>query len=143
MGFKDLKAVKNIDGGVLLYDAVCKYSRHCRHLPPWRWKQYISLKYWCPPTRSHSVQTQNTNMDLCLSAIIVKVSKSRSFKRTVHVASIREKSNTTCNKKFWEELIYLLSLHKLKVNNIQCHHLHTKFHPNSPIVSKDSPVSEV
>jgi hypothetical protein len=30
------------------------------------------------------------------------------------------------NKKFWEELICLISLHKLTVDNIQCHHPHTK-----------------
>jgi hypothetical protein len=40
------------------------------------------------------------------------------------------------NKKFWEELICLFSLHKLRVNNIQCHHLHTKFNPNPPVGSK-------
>jgi hypothetical protein len=40
------------------------------------------------------------------------------------------------NNKFWEELICLLSLHKLAVNNIECHHLHTKFHTNPPIGSK-------
>jgi hypothetical protein len=45
--------------------------------------------------------------------------------------------------KFWEELICLLSLHKLTVNNIQCHHLHSKFHPNPPIDSKVAPISEV
>jgi hypothetical protein len=39
-------------------------------------------------------------------------------------------------KKLWEELICLLSLHKLTANNIQCHHLHTKFHPNPQISSK-------
>jgi hypothetical protein len=33
----------------------------------------------------------------------------------------------------WEELIYLISLHKFTENNIQCHHLHAKFHPNTPI----------
>jgi hypothetical protein len=37
---------------------------------------------------------------------------------------------------FWEELICLLSLHKLTVNNIQCLHLHTKYHPNPPNGSK-------
>jgi hypothetical protein len=47
------------------------------------------------------------------------------------------------NKNFWEELICLLSLHKLTVNNIQCHHLHTKFHPNPPIGSNVAPTSEV
>jgi hypothetical protein len=46
-------------------------------------------------------------------------------------------------KKFWEELICLLSLHKLTVDNIQCHHLHTKFHPNPPIGSKVALTSEV
>jgi hypothetical protein len=45
--------------------------------------------------------------------------------------------------KFWEELICLLSLHKHTVDNIQCHHLHTKFHPNPPIGSKVAPTSEV
>jgi hypothetical protein len=43
------------------------------------------------------------------------------------------------NKNFWEELICLLSLHKLTVDNIQCHHLHTKFHPNPPSVQKLHP----
>jgi hypothetical protein len=38
--------------------------------------------------------------------------------------------------KFWEELICLISLHKLTADNIQWHHLHTKFHPNPPIGSK-------
>jgi hypothetical protein len=33
------------------------------------------------------------------------------------------------NKKFWEELIFILFL--LTVDNIQCHHLHKKFHPKS------------
>jgi hypothetical protein len=47
------------------------------------------------------------------------------------------------NKKFWEELISLLSLHKLAVNNIQRHHLHTKFNLNLPIGSKVAPTSEV
>jgi hypothetical protein len=47
------------------------------------------------------------------------------------------------NKKFWEELIYLLSLHKLTVNNSQSHHLHTKSHPNPPIGSEVAPTSEV
>jgi hypothetical protein len=46
-------------------------------------------------------------------------------------------------KKFWEELICLLSLHKLTANNIQCHHLHTQFHPNPQISSKVAPTSEV
>jgi hypothetical protein len=32
-----------------------------------------------------------------------------------------------------------LSLHKLQVDNIQCHHLHTKFHPNPPVGSKFAP----
>jgi hypothetical protein len=49
----------------------------------------------------------------------------------------------TTKKKFWEELICLLSLHKLTVNNIQCHHHHTKFHPNPPIRSEVAPTSEV
>jgi hypothetical protein len=40
------------------------------------------------------------------------------------------------DEKFWEELICLLSLHKLTVNNIQCHHLLRKIHPNPPIGSK-------
>jgi hypothetical protein len=47
------------------------------------------------------------------------------------------------NNKFWEELIFLLSLHKLTVNNIQCHHLHRKFNPNPPISSKVAPTTEV
>jgi hypothetical protein len=47
------------------------------------------------------------------------------------------------NKKFWEELICLPSLHKLTVNNVQCHNLHTKFHPNPQIGSKVVPSSEV
>jgi hypothetical protein len=47
------------------------------------------------------------------------------------------------NKKFWEELICLLSLHKLTVNNIQCHHLHSKLHSNALIGSKVAPTSEV
>jgi hypothetical protein len=47
------------------------------------------------------------------------------------------------NKKFWEELIWLLSLHKLTVDNIQCHQLHTKFYPNPPIGSKVAATSEV
>jgi hypothetical protein len=47
------------------------------------------------------------------------------------------------NKKFWEEIICILSLHKLTGNNIQCHHLHTKFHPNPPIGSKFAPTSEM
>jgi hypothetical protein len=50
------------------------------------------------------------------------------------------------NKKLWKELIYLLSLHKLtvnKVNNIKCHHLHTKFHPNPPFGLKVAPASKV
>jgi hypothetical protein len=47
------------------------------------------------------------------------------------------------NKKFWEELICLLSLHKLTVDNIQFHNLHTKFHPNPPIGSKVAPTSLV
>jgi hypothetical protein len=46
-------------------------------------------------------------------------------------------NNNNNNNKFWEELTCLRSLHKLTVNNIQCHHLHTKFHPNPPIGSKD------
>jgi hypothetical protein len=46
------------------------------------------------------------------------------------------------NKKFWEELMCLLSLHKLTVDNIQSHHLHTKFHPNPPIGSKVARTSE-
>jgi hypothetical protein len=41
------------------------------------------------------------------------------------------------------ELICLLPLHELTVNNIQCHHLHTKFHPNPPIGSKVAHTSEV
>jgi hypothetical protein len=45
--------------------------------------------------------------------------------------------------KFWEELIRIISLHKLTVNNIQCHRLHTKFHPNPPIGPKVAPTSEV
>jgi hypothetical protein len=45
------------------------------------------------------------------------------------------------NKKFGEELICLLSLHKLTVDNIQSHHLHTKFHPNPPIGSKVAPTA--
>jgi hypothetical protein len=40
------------------------------------------------------------------------------------------------NNKFWEELIYLLFVHKLSVHNIQCNHLRTKFHWNPPIGSK-------
>jgi hypothetical protein len=51
--------------------------------------------------------------------------------------------NLLVNKKFWEELICLFFLHKLTVNNIQCHHLHTKFHPNPQIGSKVAPLSEV
>jgi hypothetical protein len=47
------------------------------------------------------------------------------------------------DKKFWEELIFLLSLHTLTVENIQCHYLHTKFHPNPPIGSKVAATSEV
>jgi hypothetical protein len=47
------------------------------------------------------------------------------------------------NKKFWEELICLLSLHKLTADYIQCNHLHTKFHPNPPIGSKFAPTSEI
>jgi hypothetical protein len=47
------------------------------------------------------------------------------------------------NKKFWEELICLLSLHKLTVENIQFHNFHTKFHPNPPIGSKVAPTSLV
>jgi hypothetical protein len=39
------------------------------------------------------------------------------------------------NRKFWDEIICLLSLYKLTVNNIECHHLHTRFHPNPPIGS--------
>jgi hypothetical protein len=39
-------------------------------------------------------------------------------------------------QKVWEELICLLPLHKLTVNNIQRHHLHTKCHPNPPVGSK-------
>jgi hypothetical protein len=46
-------------------------------------------------------------------------------------------------KKFWEEQLYLLSLHKLTVDNIQCHHLHTTFHPTPPIGSKVAPTSEI
>jgi hypothetical protein len=49
----------------------------------------------------------------------------------------------TKSKKFCQELTFLLSLHKLTVNNIQCHHLHTKFNPNPPIGSKVAPTSEV
>jgi hypothetical protein len=45
-------------------------------------------------------------------------------------------NNNNNNNKFWEELIYLLFLHKLSVHNIQCHHLRTKFHSNPPIGSK-------
>jgi hypothetical protein len=40
------------------------------------------------------------------------------------------------SKRFWEELISLLCLHKLRVNNIQYYHLHTRFYPNPPIDSK-------
>lgn len=29
-------------------------------LVPWRWKQYVSLKWWYPPNRLHCVITQNT-----------------------------------------------------------------------------------
>jgi hypothetical protein len=47
------------------------------------------------------------------------------------------------NKKFCEELICLLSLHKVTANNIKCHHPHTKFHPNPPIGSKVAFTSEV
>jgi hypothetical protein len=47
------------------------------------------------------------------------------------------------NKKFWEELICLLFLHRLTVHNIKCHHLHTKFHPNPPTSTKVAPTSEV
>jgi hypothetical protein len=47
------------------------------------------------------------------------------------------------NKKFWEELIPLLPLHKLTANNIQCHHLHTKFIPNPPVSSKVALTSDV
>jgi hypothetical protein len=47
------------------------------------------------------------------------------------------------SKQFWEELICLLSLHNLTVNNIQCLHLHKKFHPNSPIGLKVASISEV
>jgi hypothetical protein len=47
------------------------------------------------------------------------------------------------NKKFWKELIYLLSLHKLTVNNSRCHHIHTKSRPNPPIGSEVAPTSEV
>jgi hypothetical protein len=43
----------------------------------------------------------------------------------------------------WEELIYLISLHKFTANNIQCHHLHAKFHLNTPIGLKVAPTSEV
>jgi hypothetical protein len=50
---------------------------------------------------------------------------------------------TLYGKKFWEEILCLLSLHKLTVNNIQCHHLHTKFHPNTSILSNVAPTSEV
>jgi dihydroorotase-like cyclic amidohydrolase len=47
------------------------------------------------------------------------------------------------DKKLYEELICLLSLHKLTVDNIQCHHLHTQFHQNPPIGSKVTLTSEV
>jgi hypothetical protein len=47
------------------------------------------------------------------------------------------------NKKFCEVLICLLFPHKFTVNNIKCHHLHTKFNPNPPIGSKVSFTSEV
>jgi hypothetical protein len=47
------------------------------------------------------------------------------------------------NKKFWEELICRLTLNRLTIDNIQCHHLHTKFHPNPPFGSKVAPISEV
>jgi hypothetical protein len=57
--------------------------------------------------------------------------------------SVNENRRHNYNKKFWEELKYLLSLHKLTVDNIQCHHLHTKFHPNPPIGSKVAPTLEV
>jgi hypothetical protein len=46
------------------------------------------------------------------------------------------------NKKLFEEIICILSLHKLAVDNIQCHHPHIKFNPNPPIGSKVATTSE-
>jgi hypothetical protein len=47
--------------------------------------------------------------------------------------------NCPYNKMFWEELICLLSLHKLTVYKTQCHHLHTKFHQIHQSVQKLQP----
>jgi hypothetical protein len=61
----------------------------------------------------------------------IQIHSNDSSVKQVHVMQLEKNQN----KKFWWELI-CLSLHKLTVNNIQCHHLHTKFHPNSPVGSK-------